>query len=128
ASTTLVPVAVEELLRWVTPAHAVRPRYVYRETEIGGKTIKRGEVVYPPLAAANWDPGVFPDPHRIDFTRGPEAMRSVLAFGGGIHNCVGAPVARLEAELYLATLARRFPNLDLEHGYRPQYRPNYCWR
>jgi cytochrome P450 len=93
--------AVEELLRFVSPV-VQRRRYARADVEIGGCTIRRGERVELHLAAANRDPGEFSSPDELDLTRRPNTH---LAFGSGPHLCLGAPLARLEAEVLLAALA-----------------------
>lgn len=117
--------AVEELLRWVSPAQRSGPRYVYDEVTIGGKVFHRGEYIQPMIAAANHDPEQFTDPGRIDLRRDPNRH---LAFGGGIHFCLGSPLARLEAEVVFTRLAARAPQLRLVDGRRPVFRPNFLVR
>ncbi|GGM20748.1 cytochrome P450 [Dactylosporangium sucinum] len=109
----LVVPATEELLRWVSPAQAPPPRWLYADVEIGGKLLRRGEAVVALIGAANRDPEVFPDPDRIDFTRRPNPH---LAFGGGIHRCLGSTLARLEGQVVLKELVTRFPTVDLRPG------------
>jgi len=109
ADPTLWPHAVEELVRYVTPNQFIRRRV--RETVVfGGKTLEAEQFVLLVLAAANRDPEHFPDPDRLDVTRPPTWH---LAFGHGIHYCLGAPLARLEGEIVFQTLFRRFPSLRL---------------
>ncbi len=103
ADPVLAPTAVEEVLRYDPPVH-FRTRVSIEDLSIGGVTVPRGSVIVLLLAAANRDPACFPDPARFDPTR-PDNRH--LAFGGGIHFCLGAPLARLEAQLALATFARR---------------------
>jgi cytochrome P450 StaP len=103
--------AAEELLRWTSPAQRPPPRWVYEDIEIDGHTFRRGEVIEPMIASANRDEDVFPDPDRIDITRAPNPH---LAFGGGVHRCVGSSLARLEGQVVFKELARRYPNLDLD--------------
>ncbi|WP_432843227.1 cytochrome P450 [Dactylosporangium sp. CA-092794] len=109
----LVVPATEELLRWVSPAQAPPPRWIYDDVEIGGRLLRRGEAAVALIGAANRDPEVFPDPDRIDFTRRPNPH---LAFGGGIHRCLGSTLARLEGQVVLRQLVTRFPTVDLEPG------------
>ena len=85
-------------------------RFPGEDVEIGGKLIRRGEPVSVVLAAANRDPAVFPDPERLDVTR---SHNPHLAFGRGIHFCLGAPLARVEAEIGFLALLERLPNLAL---------------
>jgi cytochrome P450 len=106
---SLIRNAVEEMLRYDSPV-TQSGRTPLQDVEIGGCPIKRGESVTPQLAAANHDPAVYPDPHRFDITREDTHHQS---FGGGVHYCLGAPLARLEAQIAVGTLVRRFPNLRL---------------
>jgi cytochrome P450 len=85
-------------------------RWAAKDVELGGHTIRRGELVIVILNAANRDPGRFPEPDRLDVGR---ADGKHLAFGRGSHYCLGAPLARLEAEIALETLFRRLPGLRL---------------
>jgi cytochrome P450 len=123
ADPTLLPGAVEQLTRLVTPNQFIRRRAT-EDVVLGGQTIRRGQVVLLILAAANRDPAHFPDPDRLDITR-----RSAwpLAFGHGPHFCIGAPLARLEAEIIFSTLFRRFPRLRAETD-RFQYAENFNMR
>lgn len=105
----LIHSAVEELLRMTSPAQRFS-RFPGEDVEIGGKLIRRGEPVSVVLAAANRDPAVFPDPERLDITR---SHNPHLAFGRGIHFCLGAPLARVEAEIGFLALLERLPNLAL---------------
>jgi cytochrome P450 len=107
---SLVPGAVEELLRYLTVAHHVAFRLATDEIEIGGHCVHAGEGVIAPLAAANRDPEVFPDPDRFDIHR--DARRHV-AFGFGIHQCLGQHLARIELNVVFERLPRRFPGLAL---------------
>jgi len=102
----LLPGAVEEFLRFDSPVQ-VTDRVVTEDLELRGQRFRRGQLVVCLLGAANHDPARFPEPDRLDVTR---ADRGHLAFGLGPHVCLGAPLARLEAELALAGLLRRFPH------------------
>jgi cytochrome P450 len=106
----LVPAAIDELLRFVSPVQWLN-RFAVEEHEIGGVEIPRGQTVMPVLACANRDPSVFPDPDRLDIRR-PESKQS-LAFGFGAHYCLGVSLARLEGEITFRTLAERFPRAEL---------------
>ncbi|GLZ42137.1 cytochrome P450 [Actinokineospora sp. NBRC 105648] len=106
----LLPGAIEEFLRFEGSVNIPTVRHTLEPVEIGGVPIPAGELVVAPLAAANRDPNKFPDPDRLDITRAPAAH---LAFGHGVHFCVGAPLARLEGEVALAGLLSRFPNISL---------------
>ena len=101
--------AVEELLRFDSPVQIVS-RITTAPVELGGLTVPAGEHVVAYLGAGNRDPGRFTDPHRLDLGREDNAP---LSFGGGSHYCLGAPLARLEAQLALPALLRRFPGLSL---------------
>ncbi len=109
ADPTLVRGAVEECLRYDPPVHAVSRRAL-ADVPLGGETIRAGDKVLCLLAAANRDPEVFPDPDRFDIGR---RDGDHLAFGTGIHSCLGALLARAEAEEAIAALARRFPDMTL---------------
>ncbi|MFK0021233.1 cytochrome P450 [Streptomyces sp. NPDC090798] len=102
--------AVEELLRYLTIIHIGNRRIALEDIEIGGQTIRAGEGLVIPSITANWEEAFFPDPDRLDVHR--DARRH-QAFGFGIHQCLGQPVARLELEVVLGTLFRRIPTLRL---------------
>ena len=101
--------AVEELLRFDSPVQIVS-RITTAPVELGGLAVAAGEHVVAYLGAGNRDPDRFTDPHRLNFARSDNAP---LSFGGGSHYCLGAPLARLEAQLALPALLRRFPRLSL---------------
>ncbi len=103
---SLVESAVEELLRYAGPVQCTA-RVATEDVEIDGKTVGKGQVVFTMLAAANRDPAHFPDPERLDISR---QNNYHVAFGSGIHSCLGQPLARLEAQIAFSTLARRIPN------------------
>ncbi|MGB8996863.1 MAG: cytochrome P450 [Pseudonocardiaceae bacterium] len=105
-----LPAAVEELLRFNGPVQVATPYLTAAPVRVGGVTIPAGEVVLPALLAANRDPKKFPEPARLDVTRPPTPH---LAFGHGIHHCLGAPLARLEGRVAIAALIDRFPRLRL---------------
>ncbi|SPT59106.1 Cytochrome P450 107B1 [Actinomadura madurae] len=107
----LLPAAIEELLRYDGPTARASPRYAVEDIEIGGVTIPEGAVVIVGLAAANRDPGAFDDPDRLDLTRDGRAH---VAFGHGIHRCLGVPLARLEGRIALGSLLARFPGIALD--------------
>ncbi|MGA5301052.1 cytochrome P450 [Nucisporomicrobium flavum] len=103
----LAPGAVEELLRYDSPVQLLS-RVAWDDVEIAGVRISGGERIVAYLGAGNRDPERFPDPDRLDLTRSDNAP---LSFGGGIHYCVGAPLARLEAQIALPALVTHFPEL-----------------
>ena len=105
----LIASAVEEILRFESPVMQ-SGRIPMSDLEIGGCPIRRGESVMVSLAAANRDPGRYPEPDRFDVTRQDVRHQS---FGGGAHFCLGAPLARLEAQLAIAAILQRFPRLRL---------------
>jgi cytochrome P450 PksS len=102
--------AIEELLRYDSPVERTLNRWAATDVELGGQTIRRGEGVIVILGSANRDPSRFADPDTLDFAR---ADVKHIAFGRGSHYCLGAPLARLEAEVALTTLLRRLPGLRL---------------
>jgi cytochrome P450 len=110
ADWSLLPSAVEELLRFVCPVQLTKPRYVSRDLEFRGQPLHRGEVVMPMLASANVDPARFHDPERLDVGRSPNPH---VAFGTGSHFCLGAQLARAEAQVVTQKLFTRFPQLSL---------------
>jgi cytochrome P450 len=103
----LMATAVEEFLRFDSPVQFT-DRVAVEDVELAGQRIPRGRIVGLLLAAANHDPAQFAAPHRLDVGR---ADNRHVAFGGGPHFCLGAPLARLEAEIALGALLRRFPEL-----------------
>ena len=106
----LAPAVVEEVLRYDGPVEVAPLRFAYEDVTVGDVTIPRGGLVAPVLLAANRDPERFEDPDTFDIHR--EAHH--LAFGHGIHFCLGAPLARLEGAIVFEQLARRFPSTTLE--------------
>ncbi|MFJ2867703.1 cytochrome P450 [Kitasatospora sp. NPDC087314] len=111
ANPELLPGAIEEVLRYESPFSVASLRRTTEPVTIAGTTIPTGEFVQIALLAANRDPAVFADPDRFDITR-PDATRH-LAFGHGIHHCLGAQLGRLQAEVAFSELLRRFPALRL---------------
>ncbi|MER5794840.1 cytochrome P450 [Streptomyces sp. NPDC001980] len=107
---SLIPSAVEETLRYVTPARAML-RTATEDVEIDGRPIRAGQHVYLMYMAANRDESVFPDAHRYDITRS-ESVRH-LAFGAGIHHCMGARLVRAQAPIVLDALLDRFAGVEL---------------
>jgi cytochrome P450 len=110
ADPSLLPGAVEEVLRYEGPVERTLNRWAATDVELGGQTIRRGDLVIAILNAADRDPERFPEPDRLDVCR---AGAKHLAFGRGSHYCLGAPLARLETEIALETLFRRLPGLRL---------------
>jgi cytochrome P450 len=106
----LIKPAVEELARYASPVIMATERYAREDLTIAGVTIPRGELVLAVLASANRDERRFADPDRLDLMREPNHH---LAFGQGMHYCLGAPLARMEAQIALTTLLRRLPELRL---------------
>ncbi|GCE15370.1 cytochrome P450 family protein [Tengunoibacter tsumagoiensis] len=102
--------AIEELVRFVCPAETATERYAREDVTIAGTTIPRGEMVLAVVGSANRDPNYFDNPDTIDIAR---TNNRHLAFGQGIHYCLGAPLARLEGQIAIPTLLQRLPNLHL---------------
>jgi cytochrome P450 len=107
---TRIPAAVEELLRYDAPVPHATFRYARESLDLGGVTIPAGAQVIVNLASANRDPERYSDPDTLDLRR---ADAGHLAFGHGIHFCLGAPLARMEGQLALDALLQRFPELRL---------------
>jgi cytochrome P450 len=120
----LIPNAIEEILRYECPVQAVA-RTVAEPIEFGGEEFSKGDLIVALIGAANRDPEVFPDPDRLDVTR--ERLRP-LSFGGGIHFCIGAQLARIEAEVVFSTLLRRMPDLKLADLGAPKWRESFTLR
>jgi len=112
ADPSLVPNAIEELFRWETPVTGV-PRIAVQDVSVGGTEVKAGEQVMVLLGSANTDEAEFPDADRVDFGR--EVNRH-LAFGGGVHRCLGSHLARLELRVALREFHARIPNYRLAPG------------
>jgi cytochrome P450 len=119
----LIVTAVEELLRFDGPVQRTA-RIPSEDLTIGGRTIPKGEMVMPFLGAADRDPTQFPDPDRLDITR---ADNRHIAFGMGIHFCLGAPLARMEGQIAINTLLARLPKLALATD-KPQFRQSLTLR
>jgi cytochrome P450 len=105
----VIHTAVEELLRWDSPVQ-MTARVAREDGEVGGKLIRRGELLQLLLGAANRDPDHFPNAEQLDLCR---RRNQHLAFSHGIHFCLGATLVRLEGQIAIGTLARRFPRLRL---------------
>lgn len=122
---SLMPNAIEEFLRYDSSVQLTY-HVAMEDVEIGGVKIPQGDNVMCLLGSANHDPAVYPDhPDRLDITR-PNVRP--LSFGGGIHFCLGAQLARLEAEVALTTLLRRIPNLRIDDVENPKWRPTFVLR
>jgi cytochrome P450 len=109
ATPTLIPQAVEEILRFESPV-ARQPRLIRRDVELGGQMLRANEIAFQMLGAANRDPDRFSNPDTFDIRREPNRH---IAFGLGPHFCIGAPLARAEGQIAFATLSARFPGLEL---------------
>ncbi|MFJ3924565.1 cytochrome P450 [Streptomyces sp. NPDC090022] len=108
ADWSLLDGAVEEMLRYDGPVEGATFRFASEDLEIGGVPIGAGEAVLVSLASADRDPERFPDPDTFDIRRAPQGH---LAFGHGIHFCLGAPLARMEGRIAVRSLLERFPDL-----------------
>ena len=126
ANPGLITNAVEEFLRYDASVHLTGRDALEATDDRGGKRNSRGESVLCLLGSANRDPAVYPDrPDRLDITR---ANVRPLSFGGGIHFCLGAQLARIEAEVAITTLLRRLPELRLDDAENPEWRPTFVLR
>jgi cytochrome P450 len=110
ADPSLLPAAVEELLRFTSPVNHANDRFTTEDVSIGGVNIPAGEWVMPAISSADWDPAQFPGADRLDLSRDTSGH---VAFGHGVHHCLGAPLARMEAEVALGALLARLPGLSL---------------
>ncbi len=118
--------AIEEFLRYDSSVQMTGRVALEEIEDLGGRTIPKGESVLCLLGSANHDPAVYPDnPDRLDITR-PNVKP--LSFGGGIHFCLGAQLARIEAEIAIATLLRRLPDLRIDDVENPDWRPTFVLR
>jgi hypothetical protein len=126
ATPCLITSAIEEFLRYDSSVQLSGRVALEDFEELGGKRISKGETVLCLLGSANHDTAVYPDhPERLDITR-PNVKP--LSFGGGIHFCLGAQLARIEAEIAIATLLRRIPDLRLDNAENPEWRPTFVLR
>ena len=121
---SLVTNAIEELLRYDSSVQ-LTGRTALEDIAVGDVKVAKGESVLALLGAANRDPDVYTDPDRLDITR-PNVRP--LSFGGGIHFCLGAQLARIEGEIAIATLLRRLPNLRLDDPDSPDWRQTFVLR
>jgi pimeloyl-[acyl-carrier protein] synthase len=117
---SLVPSAVEELLRFESPSQHTA-RIAPDDLEMGGQQMKKGQAVIAVMAAGNRDPERFADPDRLDLGRGDNRH---LAFGWAAHFCFGAPLARLEGQIAFRAILRRLDDLALDHSQRLVWRHN----
>ena len=106
---SLMPGAIEEMLRFESPV-ARQPRFIKQDVTLGGQALRQGQMAFQFVNAANRDEAYFADPDRFDLRR---ANNKHMAFGQGVHFCIGAPLARIEGPLAIAAVLRRMPNLRL---------------
>jgi cytochrome P450 len=126
ANPSLITNAIEEFLRYDSSVQMTGRTALEDIEDLGGRRIPRGESVLCLLGSANHDPAVYPDhPERLDIVR-PNVKP--LSFGGGIHFCLGAQLARIEAEIAINTLLRRIPELRLDDAENPEWRPSFVLR
>ncbi|MEU7156832.1 cytochrome P450 family protein [Streptomyces chrestomyceticus] len=110
----LLPRAVHELMRWCGPIQATQLRYAMEDTEVAGVQVRQGEALMFSLVAANHDPRHYTGPERLDLTRQPAGRaEDHVGFGHGMHYCLGASLARQEAEVAYGKLLTRYPDLEL---------------
>ena len=121
---SLLPRAIEEMLRYDGPVLSIF-RTATEDTEIGGTAIAKGTGIFILLGAANHDPAQFRDPDNFDLLREPNDH---LAFGDGIHFCLGAPLARLEVAVAFDTMLTRFPRLRLPENTKLDYKHSFFFR
>jgi cytochrome P450 len=126
ANPALITNAIEEFLRYDSSVQMSGRVALEDIDDLGGKKIPKGESVLCLLGSANRDPAVYPDrPDRLDITR---SNVRPLSFGGGIHFCLGAQLARIEAGIAISTLLRRLPELRLDDAENPEWRPTFVLR
>jgi cytochrome P450 len=124
AKPELIGNAIEEFLRYDSSVQMTGRTTLEDIDDLGGRRIPAGESVLCLLGSANHDPSVYPDhPERLDIVR-PNVKP--LSFGGGIHFCLGAQLARIEAEIAINALLRRIPDLRLDDAENPEWRPSFC--
>ena len=116
--------AIEEFLRYDSSVQATG-RVALVDVMLGDTAIAKGENVLTLLGAANRDPAMYPDPDRLDITR---TNIKPFSFGGGIHFCLGAQLARIESDVAISTLLQRLPELRLDNVETPDWRPNFVLR
>lgn len=120
----LITNAIEELLRYDSSVQ-MTGRTTLEDVSVRGIDVTKGETVLCLLGAANRDPAVYPDPDRLDITR---SNIRPMSFGGGIHFCLGAQLARIEGEIAIATLLHRLPSLELDDAEHPDWRQTFVLR
>jgi cytochrome P450 len=121
----LLPRAIEEMLRYDGPVQSTA-RFPKATANVGGREIPSGTIAFVILAAANRDPAKFAEPEKFDITRDPNDH---VAFGEGIHFCIGAPLARLEAAIAFGATLDRFSHLSLrDPAFTPTYKGSYILR
>lgn len=125
ADRSLIPAVIEESLRIASPVQG-EPRTATEPVELGGAQVPAGSRLHVMYAAANHDPAVFPDPEQFDIRR--DNLRRHVAFGWGVHFCLGAALARLESRIALETLLDRLPNLRIDPDYTPEFVPSFFLR
>lgn len=106
--------AIEELLRWLSIVQSAIPRITTTDVEVAGVTIPAGNLVFPSMPSGNRDADFIDSPELLDIRRGAPGH---LAFGHGVHHCLGAPLARMEMRIAFPALLRRFPNLTLAEDF-----------
>jgi cytochrome P450 len=122
---SLLADAIEESIRLESPQQMFQ-RVTTRAVELGGKTIPEGARVLVVYSSANRDEKIYKDPEAMNIHRQNEGRH--LAFGYGVHFCIGAPLARLEGRVALEEIRRRLPNLRFSQGYVPEFNQNFFWR
>jgi len=112
SNTSLCPAAVEESLRYRSPIH-ITARTALKDMSLENASVKKGDLITVNLHRANRDPAAFKDPNQFDIRRDPKEVQKHVAFGSGIHMCAGRNLGRLECQIALTELVRRFPNMKL---------------
>jgi cytochrome P450 len=120
----LYPTAIEEILRYESPFQTI-PRSITEDVTFHGQLLRKGELVYGVLGAANRDPSQFDNPNKLDIQRRDNKH---LAFGYGIHFCIGAGLARMEAPLAIQAILKRFPKLQLDENRPPVWKKSMVQR
>jgi cytochrome P450 len=125
ANPSLIGNAIDEFLRYDSSVQLTGRVALEAVDDVGGKAIAKGESVLCLLGSANRDPAVYANPDKLDITRTNIRPQS---FGGGIHFCLGAQLARIESEVAIATLLRRLPDLKIDDVDNPEWRPTFVLR